>query len=515
MSVSDKHGLLEIAEVFRDNAIDIISTWWTANTLRDGWIEVQDVSDYTWQQEILGWRVKTLVPEIHGWLLADMSNPKHVAELQRENLWKIDVLVSNLYPFEDALESGLSFEEMIEKIDIGWPAMLRSSAKWFKDTTVMIDPNDYERFVDEIEKYWGTTLEFRKYLAAKAFHYTTYYDWLIAQYFSQQTWETFPHTSIPLKKTSSKRYWENPHQTAMQWTIWWVARGWIMTAKQIQWKQMSYNNDIDASTAYDIMSEFSGEDNPTCIILKHANPCGIATKDTIHEAYDIALESDSLSAFWWVVAVNREIDEELAKRLTDIFLEIIITPWVSEEAKEILKTKENLRVLIVEDFTWAREGEKKYKSITGGWMMVQDVDTASTTADNVELQTSHRPTPEQLQDLLFAFRVVKHVPSNGVVIVEDQTLLGPWAGQPSRVGALELAAQKIRDEEEKTGQKRENLVMASDAFFPHIDNIELAWKIGIKAIIAPGGSKADKQVIAKAEELWIALFFAETRHFKH
>ena len=521
MSVYDKTWIVEFAQEMQERWMDILSTGWTFKKLEEWWITVQQISEYSWQEEILGGRVKSLVPEVHGWFLADMSLPEHVEEIRRQGIRKIDLLVGNLYPFEEALQKHIdgkiSAAKLIEEIDIGGPAMMRSAAKNFAFTSVLIDPEDYEKFLDELKKNDGrTSLDFREKSAAKAYNYSTYYDGLIGRYLADKTWITPKHTSIPLKNPKKLRYWENPHQNSTLWTVWGETVGGIPGAEQIQWKEMSHNNINDATAAFNIMNEF-GNSGPTCCILKHANPCWIAVRDDISEAFAVALSNDSESAFGWIFAVNREIDEKLASTMIETFCEIIMAPAISDEAREVFAKKKNIRVFIVDKFEWHKQGQQQIRSITGGWMLIQDFDTAVTTEADLKIMTSHQPTPEQMKDLLFAFKAVKHIPSNGVVMVQDQTIVAPGAWQPSRVKSVKLSGNTLqtRIEDENDEIIWDNVVMASDAFFPFADSIETAKKLWVKAIITPGGSRNDAEVIAAAEAAWIPLVFAPTRHFKH
>ena len=513
ISVSDKNWIIDLARNFREKYIDLISTGWTYRVLKESNIDVKEVSEYTRSPEILDGRLKTLNPGVHGWLLADMDVDTHVKQLIENNINKIDILIVNLYAFEETLKAWGSHSEIIEKIDIWWPAMLRSAAKNYNHTTVITSPEDYVELIEELHKNnWFIWLDFREKQAQKVFNLTANYDAIIAEYFNEKlgnnsVWKT----AIPIERLKKLRYWENSHQSAELYRIFSKKSSWLLFWKQIQWKEMSYNNYNDWDTALDIVSNL---DEPSCSIIKHANPCWVALWSNILDSYKKALESDSKSAFGWIVAVNREIDLKLAEEMKEIFFEVIIAPSISDEARPIFATKKNLRVIIMwENISWEATW-RQIKSIAWG-LLIQDQDNYKLVEEDITFATKKRPTKEQLADLKFAFQIVKYVKSNAIVLAEWGKTVWIGMGQTSMIGSMDIACKQAVQKIDNQEIIWKNLVLASDAFFPFSDSIEKASEQWIQAIMVTSGSIRDEEVIAKADELWIALVFTKNRHFRH
>ena len=513
ISVSDKNWIVDLAKNFREKYIDLISTGGTYRVLKENNIDVKDISEYTWSPEILDGRLKTLHPWVHGWLLADIDLDKHVKELIENSINKIDLLVVNLYAFEETFKAWGSHSEIIEKIDIWWPAMLRSAAKNYNHTTVITSPEDYVELIEELHKNNGFIwLDFREKQAQKVFNLTANYDAIIAEYFNEKlgnnsVWKT----AIPIERLKKLRYWENSHQSAELYRIFSKKSSWLLFWKQIQWKEMSYNNYKDWDTALDIVSNL---DEPSCSIIKHANPCWVALWSNILDSYKKALESDSKSAFGWIVAVNREIDLKLAEEMKEIFFEVIIAPSISDEARPIFATKKNLRVIIMwENISWEATW-RQIKSIAWG-LLIQDQDNYKLVEEDITFATKKRPTKEQLADLKFAFQIVKYVKSNAIVLAEWGKTVWIGMGQTSMIGSMDIACKQAVQKIDNQEIIWKNLVLASDAFFPLSDSIEKASEQWIQAIMVTSGSIRDEEVIAKADELWIALVFTKNRHFRH
>ena len=500
ISVSDKSGLVELAKVLSDKNVEILSTGGTAKLLRESGIEVKDVSEHTGFPEMMNGRVKTLHPFIHGGLLCLRDNAEHMKAAEDNGIGMIDMVVVNLYPFEATIKKeGVTLEEAIENIDIGGPSMLRSAAKNFRSVTVVTDPADYEKVAKEIEANGDTTPETRRILAEKVFASTARYDSLIAEYL---TGGNVRHLII--ERAQELRYGENPHQKAAFYKdIPGHNAASLVRAKQIQGKELSYNNIMDADGALSLVREFT---EPTVAFIKHANPCGIASAKTIEEAFTHAYECDPKSAFGGIIAFNRPCTKALAEKITEKFFEVVIAPAYEAEALEVFKAKPNLRILNVGEITPEPEGETVRK-VSGG-MLVQDIDTKQVAEADLKVATDKAPTKEEMRDLLFAWHVVKHVKSNAIVLAKDGMTVGIGAGQMSRVDAVEISI-------EKSEGRHKGSVMASDAFFPFPDSIEEAKKNGITAIIQPGGSINDDKVIAAANEAGIAMVFTGGRAFLH
>lgn len=509
ISVSDKSGLDAISKLLKAQEIEVLSTGGTAKTLRSSGLKVIDVSTYTGSPEIMDGRVKTLHPKIHGGLLACLDNEEHVRAMDENDIESIDLVIVNLYPFEETVAKGASFEETIENIDIGGPSMVRSAAKNFNFTTIITDPADYEELIAEIKANDGaTSLEFRKKMAAKAFAKTASYDAAISTWFAKQQGNEFPDTinfSANLKQ--SLRYGENPHQKAAFYSV--KGTNGVANAKQLQGKELSYNNINDADAALQLVSEFS---EPAAVIIKHANPCGVAQGGNLLSAYRKALKSDPVSAFGGIMAFNRKIEQDLAIEIAGMFVEAIIAPAISDEALEVLSKKKNMRLLICENMEKS-EDARFIKSVAGGFL-VQDLDNYIVTEKDLQVVTARKPSPAEIQDMLFAFRVCKHVKSNAIVLVKDMATIGIGAGQMSRVDSSRIAAMKAADCKENPDRAKGS-VIASDAFFPFADGLEQAAEVGVRAVIQPGGSIRDDEVIEAANKYNIAMVFTGIRHFKH
>ncbi len=508
ISLSDKQNLDILASFLKSYNVEIISTGGTAQKLIEQGANVIEISKYTGFPEILSGRVKTLNPKVHGGLLARLDDQEHLKQMKENDIESIDLVIVNLYPFLKTLQSGAKKEDIIENIDIGGPSMLRSSAKNYEYTTVICDPEDYQDLMEEMKKHNGaTSLEFRFRMAAKAFSLTASYDAYISNWFNSQTTPnaflgTFNLTA-QLKETL--RYGENPHQRGAFYIT--DSRYGIAAAQQLQGKELSYNNINDADSALQMVMEFNV---PAAIIVKHANPCGAAMAETIEQAYDKALAADPVSAFGGILAFNREITKDLAEKISPLFVEAIIAPSICEQAKQILAKKKNLRILIT-NTTYPSNNPLSVKSVLGG-LLIQEIDTVVIKPEDLKVVTKISPSEEQMADLLFAFKICKHVKSNAIVVAKNGTTVGIGAGQMSRVDSVKIALEKsIIDSENKANGS----VLASDAFFPFADSIKIAAKSGIKAIIQPSGSIRDQEVIDAANDLGIAIVHTSVRHFKH
>ena len=511
LSVSDKTGIVELARALAKRNIEILSTGGTAKLLAANGVAAREVSTYTGFPEIMGGRVKTLHPKIHGGLLGRRGVDEAVMALHE--IEPIDLLVVNLYPFaETVARPGCCYPEAIENIDIGGPAMLRAAAKNHEAVAVAVDPVDYQVVLDELEAQGGTTLATRSRLAAKAFAHTARYDTMVASYLGlihNVPENRFPGT-LPLvfDKAQDLRYGENPHQQAAFYRDP-VPRGAsISAARVLQGKDLSFNNIADADTAIECVRQF---EETACVIVKHANPCGVSVAATPLEAYDRAHRTDPTSAFGGIIAFNRELDATTAAAIIDRqFVEVLAAPSVSAEAARVLASKPNVRVLELGDLSRSPSGEFEYRSVTGG-MLVQTRDTGAVAESDLKVVTRRKPTAVELVDLQFAWRVCKFVKSNAIIFAKQRMTIGVGAGQMSRVYSTRIAAMKAADEQlEVSGS-----VMASDAFFPFRDGLDVAAEYGIRAVIQPGGSKKDSEVIAAADEHGIAMVFTGMRHFRH
>ena len=509
ISVSSKEGIIELARFLSEYNINIISTGGTADLLRKHGIIVRDVSCFTGFPEIMGGRVKTLNPKIHGALLGIPDNEEHIKHANDNDISYIELVITNLYPFVSVVKDGADHKKVIENIDIGGPAMIRSTAKNHKYNTIVTSHQYYDSLKKEISKNNGcTTLDYRKVMAKKAFVTTANYDLAVADYLIKDQKIDYPKKIIiPASLKQILSYGENNHQKAAIYSNDFSQNG-IVNSKQIQGKQLSYNNLNDADAAFSTALEFS-KDEAVCIIVKHTNPCGAAIADNINIAYKKALKSDSKSAFGGIVALNQEVDRDLALEMVQIFYEVIIAPSFTNEALAILAGKKNLRLL---EAGFKRSEEKQIKSISGG-ILVQDFnDKLITKQDLVQVSGDNS---SHMDDLLFAISICKHVKSNSIVVARNLQTIGIGAGQMNRVDAVEIACKNARDFLSNNNHDNDGLVLASDAFFPFADNIEIASKYNISSIISPKGSIKDNEVIEKAKELKINVFFIESRHFKH
>lgn len=510
ISVSDKTGLKELAACLNENGVDIISTGGTAKMLQELGCNVTEISDHTGFPEMMDGRVKTLHPKVHGGLLARRDNKEHTDAMETHDIAPIDLVVVNLYPFEATVARGADEETVIENIDIGGPSMVRSAAKNHEFVAILTSPDQYEQLAEELKTHNGaTSFAFRKSCAASAYAKTAAYDSAISQWFAKQAGEKFPPSlTIAATLQESLRYGENPHQQAAFYRT--DATLGLSAAIQLQGKALSYNNINDTDAALQMVQDF---EEPAAVIVKHANPCGIALADTIEEAFAKALACDPVSAFGGIMAFNRPITDALAEAIAAMFVEVIIAPSVSKEAKARFEKKKNLRVLELPSLASKAEGGLQIKSVTGG-LLVQDTDSGFITAADVNVVTKRAPTQAELDDLLFAFRVCKHVKSNAIVFAKDRATIGIGAGQMSRVDSVRIAGIKAADDE-KNPERAKGGVVASDAFFPFADGLISAAKSGVTVAIQPGGSVRDEEVIAAADEHNIAMVFTDMRHFRH
>jgi phosphoribosylaminoimidazolecarboxamide formyltransferase/IMP cyclohydrolase len=506
ISVSDKTGILEFARELEALGFEIVSTGGTKNLLAENGVKVIGISEVTGFPEIMDGRVKTLHPFIHSGLLAVRDLPEHMEQLEKFNITPIDLVVVNLYPFQQTIaKPDVTFEDAIENIDIGGPSMLRAAAKNHAYVTVLVDSRDYESVLTQLKSSGEVDVSTRRLLATKVFRHTAAYDTLIAQYLNGIVGEPLPETfTITYQKAQDVRYGENPHQAAAFYREPLATNGNIATAVQLHGKELSYNNMNDADGAITIVKEFI---EPTVVAVKHANPCGVGIGSTIREAYEKAYEADPVSIFGGVIAANRTVDADTALLMKEIFLDIVIAPDFTEEALDILKTKKNLRLLKLGEWAQERKPSLTLKSVEGG-LLVQESDIKQVTESDLRFVTDRKPTDDELKQLLFAWKVVKHVKSNAILVANDNMTLGVGAGQMNRVGAARIAI-------EQAGERVKGAVLASDAFFPMPDTVELAAKAGIKAIIQPGGSIKDEDSIQEANKHGIAMVFTGIRHFKH
>ena len=500
ISVSDKTNIVEFAKGLEKHGFEVISTGGTYTHLKNNGVSCISIEDVTHFPEILEGRVKTLHPKIHGGLLSKRGNELHNKHVAENNIEYIDLVCVNLYPFEATVKKeGVSEEEIIENIDIGGPSMLRSAAKNFNDVTVVTDINDYEKVLEELEQ-GGITYETRRALAIKVFNTTASYDAAIANYFNKKDNLIPEKLTLSYKLQDSLRYGENPHQKAYHYVQDNNESYALQNAVQLHGKEMSYNNIQDASAALDILSEF---DETTCVAVKHMNPCGVATGNSVFEAYSRAYEADPVSIFGGIVAVNGKVDKETAEKMHSIFLEIILATDYDEEALEILTKKKNLRIYKLSEKN--NNHEQQIKSVRGG-ILVQDFNDKL--ADEYESVTEKKVDESQQRDIEFGLKVVKHVKSNAIVVVKDGQTLGIGAGQMNRVGSCKIAL-------EQAGEKARGAVLASDAFFPMRDSADIAADYGIAAIVQPGGSIRDQESIDACNEKGVAMVFSKIRHFKH
>jgi len=513
LSVSDKTGLVELGKALSAKGVELVSTGGTAKALRDAGLTVKDVSDLTGFPEMMDGRVKTLHPKVHGGLLAVRDDPHHAAAMAEHEIGAIDLVVVNLYPFAQTVAKGAARDEIIENIDIGGPSMVRSAAKNHAYVAIVTDPADYDAVAQG-----ETTIEQRKVFAAKAFAATAAYDAMISSWFAfADQGQAFPDTlSVPLKKGAELRYGENPHQSAALYLPFGPSARGIAQAEQVQGKELSYNNYNDADAALELVSEFR-DGPPTVVIVKHANPCGVATGETLIEAYQAALACDSVSAFGGIIAVNRPLDGPTAEAMTGIFTEVVAAPAADAAAREVFAKKKNLRLLITGELPDPKRPGLQMKSIAGG-MLVQSRDNGQVVEGELKVVTKRAPTSQELADCRFAWTVAKHVKSNAIVYAKGGSTAGIGAGQMNRVESARIAAWKAKDAADKAGWAEPRTIgsaVASDAFFPFADGLLTAVEAGATAVIQPGGSMRDAEVIAAADEAGLAMVFTGMRHFRH
>ncbi|HEY5306847.1 MAG TPA: bifunctional phosphoribosylaminoimidazolecarboxamide formyltransferase/IMP cyclohydrolase [Pseudolabrys sp.] len=518
LSVSDKTGLVDFAKTLAGFHVELISTGGTAKALKDAGLKVLDVSELTGFPEMMDGRVKTLHPKVHGGLLAIRDNKEHAAAMDQYAIKPIDLLVVNLYPFEANVAKGASFDDCIENVDIGGPAMIRAAAKNHADVTVVVEPADYEMLLAELKQHAGiTSLELRQKLAAKAYARTAAYDAAISNWFAETLKNNAPdYRAFGGKLIQPLRYGENPHQSAAFYRAPGERFG-VASSRQVQGKELSYNNINDTDAAYECVAEFDAKRTAACVIVKHANPCGVAEGISLVDAYKKALACDSTSAFGGIVALNRTLDGEAAKAITEIFTEVIIAPDATDEAIKIVAAKKNLRLLLAGGVPDPRAAGLTLKSVAGG-LLVQSRDNAVVDDMQLNTVTKRAPSEKELADLRFAFRVAKHVKSNTIVYAKGLATVGIGAGQMSRVDAARIAALKAQDAAKELKLKEpltKGSVVASDAFFPFPDGLLVAIEAGATAVIQPGGSINDDKVIAAADEHNVAMVFTGTRHFRH
>ncbi|WP_343348179.1 bifunctional phosphoribosylaminoimidazolecarboxamide formyltransferase/IMP cyclohydrolase [Sphingomicrobium sp. XHP0239] len=517
LSVSDKEGLGPLAAALADHGAELVSTGGTAKALRDMGHEVRDVSDLTGFPEMMDGRVKTLHPKVHGGILARRNKDDHLAAMEAHDIGPIDMVVINLYPFERTVASGADRDTIIENIDIGGPAMVRSAAKNHASVAVVTDPADYDAVAGELSGHGGLTQEFRTMLAAKAYALTASYDAAIAGWFAHaDLGEAYPERrTLAMTKADELRYGENPHQAAALYLPQGAPDG-LAAAEQVQGKALSYNNLNDADAAYRLISEFRDGD-PACVIVKHANPCGVARADSLERAWTDALQCDSVSAFGGIVAVNRTLDGATARAIADIFTEVVVAPDADDAAKAVFAKKKNLRLLLTGDLPDPTRPGQVMKPIAGG-ILVQDRDVGQVTEDDLTVVTQRAPTDRELADCLFAWTVAKHVKSNAIVYARDGATAGIGAGQMNRRDSARIAAIKAREAAETHGFDEPRTIgsaVASDAFFPFADGLLSAAEAGATAVIQPGGSIRDDEVIKAADDAGLAMVFTGMRHFNH
>ena len=518
LSVSDKTGLLELGRALTERGVELLSTGGTAKALRDAGLAVRDVAEVTGFPEMMDGRVKTLHPMVHGGLLALRDNPEHQAAMQAHGIGAIDLLVVNLYPFEETVARGGDYETCVENIDIGGPAMIRAAAKNHGFVSVVVDVADYAPLLAELDAHDGhTTLAFRQRLAQIAYARTAAYDAAVSTWLAGAIGDTAPRRrAFAGTLAQTLRYGENPHQAAAFYTDG-SERPGVATARQVQGKELSYNNINDTDAAFELVSEFAPADGPACAIIKHANPCGVARGATLLEAYKHAFDCDRTSAFGGIIALNQPLDAATAEEIAEIFTEVVIAPGADAGAMSIFAKKKNLRLLLTDGLADPATAGRMIKQVSGGYL-VQDKDNGRINAADLKVVTKRAPDPRELEDLLFAWKVAKHVKSNAIVYVKDGATVGVGAGQMSRVDSCRIAARKAVDMAETldlAAPLTQGSVVASDAFFPFADGLMTAAEAGATAIIQPGGSMRDDEVIAAADAAGLAMVFTGMRHFRH
>ncbi|MGB8400847.1 bifunctional phosphoribosylaminoimidazolecarboxamide formyltransferase/IMP cyclohydrolase [Bradyrhizobium sp.] len=518
LSVSDKTGLIELARALAGHGVELVSTGGTAKAIAAAGLQVKDVSELTGFPEMMDGRVKTLHPRVHGGLLAIRDNREHADAMKSHGIAPIDLLVVNLYPFEATVDRGAGFEECIENIDIGGPAMIRAAAKNHDDVAVVVEPQDYKAVLDELAANKGaTTLALRRRLAAKAYARTAAYDAAISNWFAVELKTDAPdYRAFGGRLIQSLRYGENPHQMAAFYSTP-DRRPGVTTMRQLQGKELSYNNINDTDAAYECVAEFDARRTAACVIVKHANPCGVAEGADLVSAYRKALACDSTSASGGIVAVNRALDADAARAIIEIFTEVIIAPDATEEAIALIAARKNLRLLLAGSLPDPRAAGLTAKTVAGG-LLVQGRDNAVVDDMTLKVATRRAPTEAELRDLKFAFRVAKHVKSNTIVYARDLATVGIGAGQMSRVDAARIAARKAQDAADQlklAAPMTKGSVVASDAFIPFADGLLVAIEAGATAVIQPGGSIRDPEIIKAADDHGIAMVFTGVRHFRH
>jgi len=518
ISVFDKTGVIDLAKALVAYGVEIISTGGTRAALTAAGIASRDISEVTGFPEIMDGRVKTLHPIIHGGLLAVRDDPGHAKAMREHAIAGIDLLVSNLYPFEETVASGANERTIIENVDIGGPAMIRAAAKNHGYVAVVVDPTDYAEILGALEANGGATpLALRRRLAAKAYARTAAYDSAVAAWFGDLVGEPFPaFATFGGTRAAKLRYGENPHQAAALYRTG-DRRPGVATARQVQGKELSYNNINDTDAAFELIAEFDPKNGAAVAIIKHTNPSGVAVAATLAEAYRLAFRCDTFSAFGGVVAMNRPLDEDVAREIAKIFTEVVIAPGASDAAIAILSAKKNLRLLLTDALPNPRASSLAVRSVAGG-LLVQDRDAGMVTASDLKVVTRRAPTASEIADLLFAWRVAKHVKSNAIVYAKDGATTGIGAGQMSRLDSAILAARKAEEAGKEAGLPQslaKGSVCASDAFFPFPDGLLAAADAGITAVIQPGGSMNDPAVIAAADERGLAMVMTGMRHFRH
>ena len=517
ISVSDKTGLLDLARALADYGVELISTGGTSGMLRTAGLAVRDVSEVTGFPEMMDGRVKTLHPNVHGGLLALRDDDEHLVAMAAHGIEPIDLLIVNLYPFEQTVANGADHATCIENIDIGGPAMIRAAAKNHRFVTVVTDPMDYDTLLAQLKANDGaTTMAFRQKMALTAYSRTAAYDTAVSTWLAGEIKESAPrYRSFAGKLAQTLRYGENPHQSAAFYADG-TRRPGVATARQWQGKELSYNNINDTDAAFELVAEFAGG-APSCAIIKHANPCGVATAGTLLEAYQRAYHCDQTSAFGGIVALNQVLDGATAEEIVKIFTEVVIAPDATDEAKAVFAAKKNLRLLTTGALPDPKAKGLAFKQVAGGFL-VQDRDAGYVSASDLKVVTKRAPSEAELRDLMFAWTVAKHVKSNAIIYVKDGATVGVGAGQMSRVDSTRIAARKSQDMAEALGLPApltKGSVVASDAFFPFADGLITAAEAGATAIIQPGGSMRDDEVIAAADERGLAMVFTGMRHFRH
>jgi len=518
LSVSDKTGLVALGTALAARGVELLSTGGSAATLRDAGLTVKDVADITEFPEMMDGRVKTLHPRVHGGLLALRDNDDHIAAMEEHGIGPIDLLVVNLYPFEETVAKGADYDTCIENIDIGGPAMIRAAAKNHGFVATVVDVQDYDALIAELETNdGGTTYAFRQNLAQIAYARTGAYDAAVSTWMAGAIGNDAPRRRVFAGEIAQGlRYGENPHQGAAFYTDGTSRKG-VSTATQLQGKELSYNNINDTDAAFELVAEFPAEDGPAVAIIKHANPCGVAKGDTVLDAYQSAFNCDSTSAFGGIIALNQPLDGPTAEEISKIFTEVVIAPSIDDDARAVFAPKKNVRLLETGGLPDTRAAITSYRQVAGG-LLVQDKDAGFVGMDDLKVVTKRAPTEEEMRDLLFAWKVAKHVKSNAIVYVKDGATVGVGAGQMSRVDSCRIAARKAEDMAETMGLDTpltKGSVVASDAFFPFADGLLTAAAAGATAVIQPGGSMRDDDVIAAADEAGLAMVMTGMRHFRH